>query len=77
MNMKIVRFKDGFCLETTDEQAYELVKAIQRSQAKSVFEAFFELEDSKEGFSYMVRVDEVQCVFSPDQAKKIISFKDV
>lgn len=72
--MKIVRFKDGFCLKTTDEQAYNLVKAIERSSAENVFQAFFDLEDSKEGFRYLVRVDEIQCVFSPEKA--VMSFKD-
>ena len=74
--MKIIRFKDGFCLKITSEQAYELVKAIERSQAKSVFEAFFELEDSKEGFKYLVRIGDIQCIFNPDQSQYLISFKD-
>ena len=72
--MKIVRFKDGFCLRTTDEQAYELVKAIERSQAESIFQAFYELEDSKEGFRHLVRIDDIQCIFNPDKA--VMSFKD-
>ena len=69
--MKIVRFKDGFCLRTTDEQAYELVKAIKSSQEYS---AIFELEHSKEGFRHLVRMDDIQCIFNPDKA--VMSFKD-